>query len=335
MSRLFAASEPATKSRLFSQESPSAEQPSKGFLGNLMDYEKSLGIGLAQGGGDVLASIGNFPADIYKHFTGTEPYHIPHPSLQQYYPEGTVGDIGSKVGETIGNVAGPGGIAFKALRAFNNPLAKALMGGAAGGIANAASNENDRLGAGITGAALGSAGPLASTIMRGLGNVTPLTKGIAFSPYIKKAEYMQKHGLGSDLYVKPQYLHEAKRLMETMGVPEEAIEQSLPKAHAGEHDAIHAVQSTLKSLGRELSSKGGVEGKLGEKFHGLAEKIMGDVNDQMKIMGHGKAVQLENQGKKRTARYYKQAPLRKLAAKTGVGALGLGSGYEALKHILR
>jgi hypothetical protein len=325
------------KSRLFSQDENSENNDTKGFLGNALDYEKALGLGLAQGAGDVGASIGNFPASIYEHFTGRQPYHIPHPALQQYYPEGTAGGLGSKIGETIGSLAAPGGITFKALKAFNNPLAKALMGGAAGGLSGAASNENNRTGSALIGAALGGTIPLSQTILKGLGNSVPLTKGIASTPYAEKAKYMQEHGLGSHLYVNPEYLNEAERLMKnhTLDIPQEAIEEIIPLAKAGEHDAIHAVQSTLKSLGRDLSKKGGVPGRLGEKYHSLAEKIMGDVNEQMKIMGHKKAVQLEEQGKKRYARYYKQAPLRKLVVKTGAGALGLGSGYEALKHILR
>lgn len=322
---------------LLADEGQAAQQPSKGFFHNALDYEKALGLGLAQGAGDVGASMVNFPADIYQHFTGKQPYHIPHPALQQYYPEGTAGGLGSKIGKAIGGFAAPGGIAFKALRAFNNPLARALAGSATGGLLGAASNEDNRMGSGITGAALGGAIPLSQTILKGFGNAIPLTKGIAAAPYAEKAKYMQKHGLGSNLYVKPEHLNEAERLMKNhpLDIPQEAIEEIMPLAKAGEHDAIHAVQSTLKSLGRDLSKKGGVPGKLGEKYHSLAEKIMGDVNDQMKIMGHSKAVKLEEQGKKRYARYYKQKPARDAALKYGAGLTGLGGGYEFLKHMLK
>ena len=130
----------------------------KGFLRNALNYEKGLGLGLAQGAGDVLSSIGNYPSDIYKYFTGNQPYHIPHPSLQQYYPEGTASKVGSSIGETIGSFAAPGGSVFKALRGINNPVYKALMGAGAGGLVGSASNEEDRVGAGITGAALGGGG---------------------------------------------------------------------------------------------------------------------------------------------------------------------------------
>jgi hypothetical protein len=337
MSRLFSSESSPKRSNLFSNnESPQSDN--KGFLGNYADYAKGAGLGIAQGLGDVGASALNFPGDIISHFSGKEsPYHVPHPGLEKYYPEGIWGKLGSTLGNIEGQVIAPGGVAFKALKAVNNPLAKALMGAGAGGLVGAASNEGDRIGSGITGAALGSVGGLAGNILKGLGNIAPLTKSIASSPYVKKAAYMEKHGLGSHLYVTPKYLEDAEKIMRNHpgDIPVEAIEDVIPLAHAGEHDAIHAVQSTLKSLGRDLSKKGGVPGKLGEKYHALAEKIMGDVNEQMKVMGHSKAVKLEEQGKKRYSRYYKQAPLRKLAAKTGAGALGLGSGYEGLKYLLK
>jgi hypothetical protein len=320
---------------LLADEGLVSHEPQKGFFGNYADYAKGAGLGIAQGLGDVAASVGNFPGAVYEHFSGKTPYHIPHPNLQKYYPEGGWGQLGSTLGNIEGQFIGPGGIAFKALKAFNNPLAKALMGGSTGALAGAASNEGDRIGSGLLGGVLGAGLPLSQTIMKGLGNTFPITKSIASSPYVKKAEYLKEHGLGSGLYVKPKYLHEAKSLMQSSGIMPEAIEHTLPLAHAGEHDAIHAVQSTLKSIGRDLSRKGGVEGRLGEKMHGLAEKIMGNVNDQMKLMGHQKAIQLEEQGKKRYARYYKQKPARDVALKYGAGLTGLGGGYEFLKHLLK
>lgn len=335
MSRLFSSESSPKRSNLFSNdEIPQSDN--KGFLGNYADYAKGAGLGIAQGLGDVAASVANVPASLIDKLTGLNT-KTPHPSLQKYYPEGVWGNLGSTLGNLEGQVIGPGGVAFKALRAVNNPLAKALLGASGGGLLGAATNEGDRIGSGITGAALGSVGGLAGNILKGLGNIAPLTKSIASSPYVKKAAYMEKHGLGSHLYVTPKYLEDAENIMRNHPgeIPVEAIEDVIPLAHAGEHDAIHAVQSTLKSLGRDLSKKGGVPGKLGEKYHALAEKIMGDVNEQMKVMGHSKAVKLEEQGKKRYSRYYKQAPLRKLAAKTGAGALGLGSGYEGLKYLLK
>ncbi len=323
------------KSALFPSESNSSQE--KGFMGNAWNYEKALGLGLAQGAGDAGASALNFPGDIYKYFSGSSPYHIPHPSLQQYYPEGDAGLLGSKIGETIGNIAAPGGVAFKALKAVNNPLARALLGAGGAGLSAAATNEGDRVNSGIGGALLGGAMPVAGSLARTLGNIAPLTKGIAYAPYIKKAEYMRKNKLGSNLYVAKKFLDKAEQIMKNHPgeIPAEAIEEVMPLAREGSHDAIHAVQSTLKSLGRDLSRQGGVPGRLGEKYHKLAENIMGNVNNQMKWAGHKAAVQLENQGKKRTARYYKQAPMRKLAAKGAAAALGFGSGYEFLKHLLK
>jgi len=311
---------------------------SKGFLGNYADYAKGAGLGIGQGLGDALASMANFPGDIYSHFSGKEsPYHVPHPALQQYYPEGTWGNIGSTLGNFEGQVIAPGGVAFKALKAVNNPLAKALMGASAGGLVGSATNEGDRLGSGIAGAALGTGGALANSILKGFANIAPLTKKIASSPYAKKAAYLEKHGIGNDLKVTPEYLDDAERILRNhpSDIPAEAVDDIIPLARAGEHDAIHAVQSSIKSLGRDLSKQGGVAGRLGEKYHSLAEKIMGDVNNQLKESGHKEAVRLEEIGKKRTARYYKQQPMRKMAAKGAAHAAGLGGGYEFLKYLLK
>ena len=321
---------------LLADEPMDQQAPSQGFGRNLLDYEKALGIGLAQGAGDVGASIGNVPSDIWKYFTGNQPYHIPHPALQKYYPEGTAGKIGSSIGETIGNIAAPGGAAFKAIKAVNNPFLRALVGAGTGAVAGGASNEENRLTSALVGGLLGGGAPALGSVAKKVADVIPLTKSTAFAPYIEKAKYMQKHDLGTHMYVKPEHLNEARRLLESegMGIPKEAIEHVFPMAHAGEHDALHAVQSTLKSVGRDFSRKGGVEGRLGDKMHKLAEKINDSMNEQFKIMGHGKAAQLEQQGKMRTARYYKQKPIRDMATK-GVGAgLGLGGGYEFLKHLL-
>ena len=168
---------------LTEQEQPTkSEQKSKSFFNNAMDYEKApglgfttaLGLGLAQGFGDVGASIGNVPSNLIKYLTNKEPYHIPHPSLQKYYPEGRSGDVGSKIGEVIGGMAFPMGgaatAAFKAARIVPGlpKYAAQLLGGAAGGsIGGALSNEYDRLKSGVIGAALGTAGSAIPLIYRG------------------------------------------------------------------------------------------------------------------------------------------------------------------------
>jgi hypothetical protein len=239
-------------------ESDNNNSSSKGFGRNLWDYEKSLGLGLAQGAGDIGASIGNYPADIYKHFTGKKLYHIPHPSLQQYYPEGKSGEVGSSIGESIGSFAGPGGIAFKALKSVNNPLVRGLVGSGTGGILGAASNEKDRLGGGLAGAAIGGGTALGSSLIQGLRSLTSsglakkLSADKALSKQLAKKEYGK---LFSDV---------SERGIESIKAPKidskRIIEHSLPRYHEALIDfknnptveSAHWAQSDLGHLKRNL-----------------------------------------------------------------------------------
>ncbi len=230
----------------------------KGFLRNALNYEKGLGLGLAQGAGDVLSSIGNYPSDIYKYFTGNQPYHIPHPSLQQYYPEGTASKVGSSIGETIGSFAAPGGSVFKALRGINNPVYKALMGAGAGGLVGSASNEEDRVGAGITGAALGGGGALAGSLIKGLGGLT--SSGIA-----KKisADKLEAKKMANKEY-NALFAEAANKGIDKVKIPDinakRIISNSLPRYHEAllnfknnpTVETAHWAQSDLGHLRRQL-----------------------------------------------------------------------------------
>jgi hypothetical protein len=243
---------------LLTDEGPIQHQPKQSFLNNALDYEKSLALGLAQGAGDVGASIGNFPSDIYKHFTGTQPYHIPHPTLQQYYSKNGAGNLGSSIGESVGNMVGPGGIAFKALRAFNNPLAKALMGSGVGGALGAASNEQDRVGSGVTGAALGGGTALAQSLLKGLNGIT--TSGIAkkISADKSAAKKMASKEYGN------LFSEAANRGLDKVKVPDinakRIISQSLPRYHEAllnfkknpTVETAHWAQSDLGALKRQF-----------------------------------------------------------------------------------
>ena len=131
------------------------------FLKNAGKYEAGLGLGIGQGLGDVGASILNFPEDIQKHFTGKELYHVPHPNLRGYYPEGNAGKIGSHIGEVVGNIGFPlpafskAQQALRGIEGLRGMLARTLGGAGHGAVIGAASAEGNRgEGAGL-GALLG------------------------------------------------------------------------------------------------------------------------------------------------------------------------------------
>lgn len=248
----------APKDLLAEYDEPKSS-PSKGFLGNYADYAKGAALGIGQGLGDALASMANFPGDIYSHFSGKEAgYHVPHPALQQYYPQGTWGNIGSTLGNFEGQVVAPGGVAFKALKAVNNPLSKALMGAAAGGLVGSAANEGDRLGSGITGAALGTGGSLASSIFRGMKGLS--SKGIASK---LSADKMAAKQLARKEYGK-LFEDASERGIDKLKIPKidekRIVENSMPRYHEALLDfkknptveSAHWAQSDLGALRRHL-----------------------------------------------------------------------------------
>jgi ribosomal protein S18 len=260
-------------------EKPSATS-GKGFLGNYADYAKGAGLGIGQGLGDVLASMANYPGDIYSHFSGKEsPYHVPHPALQKYYPEGIWGNIGSTLGNFEGQVIAPGGVAFKALKAVNNPLAKALMGAGAGGLVGAASNEGDRIGSGITGAALGTGGALASSIFGGLRGIS--SKGIATK---LSADKLASKQLAKKEYGK-LFEDASKRGLGKIKVPKiddkRIVENSMPRYHEALLDfknnptveSAHWAQSDLGALRRHLEKIDASRGLTSTEHKTLKEVI--------------------------------------------------------------
>lgn len=169
------------------QESKPKKKPKedKSFFQNALDYEKSLGIGAAQGFGDVGTSILNIPSNIYGHFNeGKQPYHIPHPNLRQYYPEGNAGKIGSHLGEFFGNVAFPiGGGTAKAYQAASRipgllgRLSRIGIGAGSGAAIGAASNEDDRLKSAVIGGMLGGAGSAIPELYKGARDLYQYHKG--------------------------------------------------------------------------------------------------------------------------------------------------------------
>ncbi len=221
---------------LLADEPMEQQAPPKSFGRNMLDYEKALGLGLAQGAGDVGASIGNVPSDIWKYFTGNQPYHIPHPALQKYYPEGTAGKIGSSIGETIGNIAVPGGGIFKATRAANNPFIKALLGAGAGGVLGGASNEQDRLGSALTGAALGAGSTVIPSVIQGGKKVVSMYR----KPFDKLSEAEKlEQSLSDAMKTRKESFGESKADIgkflkskaETQAQQEEALKDSLAQKH--------------------------------------------------------------------------------------------------------
>src|ERR1019366_6813965 len=104
------------------EKTPKKEEKESGLWNTFKDYEKSLGLGLAQGAGNASASILNWPIQGIEHLSGKKLPHVPHPDfINEYYPDSKAGNIGKGIGNFIGGVAvpvgGPVKTGYNALRA--------------------------------------------------------------------------------------------------------------------------------------------------------------------------------------------------------------------------
>lgn len=314
---------------LLADEQEMQQIPSQGFFSNALDYEKGLGLGLLQGGGKTAASIGNFPADIYEHFSGTQPYHIPHPNLQKYYPQNIAGKIGSSIGENIGEIAFPGTGTFKAIKSVNNPLVKSLVGMLSGGLSNAASNEENRIGSGITGVTLGGGAPLVTATAKAITNV-PWTKGIA-SKALKQAQQLVGERGIKDIHVPADIFKEAKDFL-PKNLPSEKL---LEAAKKGDYKPLFTFQSDLGKSARELlKSSSGADRLHGMQAHDLRDRLLNAMKEHFSKQGHEDISNLLTKGQKKYAQHMKYIhPVTKDLPKKALTAVGLGTGYEFLKHI--
>lgn len=332
MSRLFSSSSAPTRSRLFSHnnvgEQESTGEPSKGFLENYADYAKGAGLGIAQGLGDVGSSVANFPGDIYSHFSGKEsPYHVPHPTLEQYYPEGKWGHIGSTLGNIEGQVIAPGGTAYKVLKAFNNPIARALAGTAIGGGLGAATNEDDRLGSALSGAFMGGSIPAALSIGKGLTNV-PWTKSIAAKP-LRAAEQAFNDRNLKPIKLQKDLIKESKSFL-PKNLPSKNL---LDEVKKGDYKHLFTLQSDLgKTANSLMKSSSGAERLHGKQVADLRSRILNEMKQHVTKQGHSDIADMLTKGQQKYRTHMKYvAPVVNKAKSYGAHGLGLGALYEIFK----
>ena len=157
------------------EDSKKEEKKDSGFLQKAWDYEKSYLLGLGQGAGNAGASILNWPIQGAEYLSGKKLPHVPHPDfINEYYPNSTPGNIGKGIGNFIGGVAvpvgGPTRAGYNALRAISGikgALSRVVTGAGTGALAGAATNEGNRLEAGVLGGAFGAAGSAIPEVYKG------------------------------------------------------------------------------------------------------------------------------------------------------------------------
>lgn len=151
------------------------------------------------------------------------------------------------------------------------------------------------------------------------GDILPITKRIASTPYKKQMKILEEKDLLKGYKPNTPDVLEAQRILTSKGmkIPHEAVNEAVMKALEGDYKPWFNLQSTVRKEARRLSSMGGVHNTLGEKLHALAEKMHTEIGEAQAARGAPEAEKLMHQGKARTARYHKISPVSKLA--TGIG----------------
>ncbi len=304
------------------------------FLEKIKDYGKGGALGQLQGIGDMAASVGNFPADIYKYFKGTQPYEIPHPSLRQYYPESSAGQIGSHLGELGSSFAGPGGAGFGAAKMVGNPLMKIILGSMGGALGGAAADDKDRIMGGLEGAALGTIPGIGSSIAatgRGIGKFATGLKPTDVAPLIQKA-----HDISLENAVAPLNMaayEAALRKAPSIRLDESILDRSraafpktekykslLEDARLGSHKGIRDLQTDLGHVERELLSEGtNAATKYGQELGQLRKDINNRMFKTYEAAGHKDLADMIRQGmtdyEKHAGLFYENPTINKLVGK--------------------
>lgn len=267
------------------EEKSNYKPSNKSFLSKAMDYEKGLGLGLAEAFGSSGASVLNTPASIYEYFKGTRPYNIHHPDLSNYYPQSEAGSLGKSVGHGVENVAEAIFPFARAAKAFNNPLTKMLAAGLASGGTQALTNEGMRIPAGELGFAGGLAG---QAIPSALGGISKSVVGL--KPRAA-ADILQKSYKSTDEALKNAFSSIGKEAEETginkikmpskllkqiskLGPETKSFKELMNEARSGDYKDLRKLQSELwQRANKAKSSESIAENDLGDKLHELRDEV--------------------------------------------------------------
>ena len=162
-----------------------------------------------------------------------------------------------------------------------------------------------------------------SKILNKAGDIAPIIKPIATSPYKKQLKILTSKDLLAGYKPNVADINEASRLLKSEGmqIPHEAVNLATEQALKGNYKPWFSLQSTVRTEGRRLSRKGGVHRELGQKLHELSEKMHSDIGKQQAERGAPEAEKLMHQGKERFARYHKISPYARAAAIIGGASL--------------
>lgn len=161
---------------------------------------------------------------------------------------------------------------------------------------------------------------LAPEALSKLGDIAPLIKKIASKPYKEQMTILENKNLLQGYKPNASDVLEASRILKSPGmtVPHEAVDLATAEALEGNFKPWFDLQSSVRSQGRLLSKKGGVNNTLGQNMYKLAEKMHQEMGEQQTQRGAPEAAAKMQQGKARTSKYNKILPYRRIA--TGASA---------------
>jgi hypothetical protein len=164
--------------------------------------------------------------------------------------------------------------------------------------------------------------PKIAKVAEKAGDKLPVLKSIASKPYEKQMNILEEKGLLEGYKPNDTDVLESARILTSKGmkIPHEAVNEAVAQTLEGNFKPWFDLQSSVRSEGRRLSKMGGVNRSLGEKLHGLAEKMHTEMGEAQAARGAPEAERLMHQGKERFARYHKISPISRGASKLAAGA---------------
>lgn len=299
--------EPLTQSN-----SPSALSS---FADANVGWIKGLTRGVGQSIGDILASIGNLPAQGIEALSGKRPYNIPHPDLLNKQSAGLGESLGQMFGQRLPKWALEAYLADRvAPFAGNNLFGRIALGGAQGATTGFAANEGSRQKGAEEGLGIG--------LGEGVFSEFPLRYAQAGKPFQKIEKAINKKGIDG-FNLTPEQFEKTKGFLERYSEDEEATKNLLEQVQTGKYSPVFNTQSRLGEIQRALS-KGTVDEKvLGKKVGNLRKDInVNTIQANLKNKGAPEYAQKLQMTQDRFRRYHKAKPYVQAA---GLGAAALGS----------
>lgn len=283
--------------------------------------------GVLQGTQDIIRGVGNLPHDVASIFG--YPNAVPSipeinlPEVQGVNPNVAKG--AEMAGEILGSIP-----ALKGYQAFKSAmegtpyirrLPEAIRGLLAGAATGSAISPENR----TQGAAIGSIGGA-------LEGLPPFTQRGASKHLRKASELVNQRGVGP-LNVPTENIEDLRQFLPATLPYRKLMEEAQGK----EYGPLFNLQSDVGKQARDYAKSIFSAAERAHGREGLAarDRLLDEIRSGLIEKGHGDIAELMKKGQNQYRRYSEFKPLRNKAALGTLGAIGLGGGYEWLKHLLK